>query len=346
MPAVRNLPALTAMRGFAALAVFVYHLWLHALWLDDAPLVGIGYVGVAFFFVLSGFVLAWTYRPGQPVLSFWRRRFARVYPSHLVTLVVAAVLPVVAVTTAGWVALPNVLLVQSFWADDDVVYGMNGVAWSLACEAFFYALFPAVFLAARHRVARWVMPAVLLTGAAGWMIVDPGVRGFFFHFPPARLGEFALGVAVACEVRSGWRPKWVRMAWVVPALAATVGVVAVLAPVRALPNALLAVPFAGLILAAALGDLRGTTRVLGHRWLVYAGEVSFAFYLVHELALVNLQRHLTGTGFVDAVIVLLVACGAAVLLHHVVERPAQRLIAPGGARPTTDRDSALTAATP
>lgn len=347
MPTTRNLPALTSMRAFAALAVFVYHLSLHDVWLRGAPLVGIGYVGVAFFFTLSGFVLAWTYTPGRPG-AFWRRRVARVYPSHVVMLLVAAAVPLVAVTDAWSVAMPNLLLIQSWWADGDVVYGMNGVSWSLACEAFFYALFPVVFVAAaRSRAARWGIPAVLLGAVAVWVVLEPDARTLAFHFPPARLGEFALGVAVACEVRAGWRPRWVRLGWVLPAAAVSVAAVAVLVPITALPNVLLAVPFAGLILAAALGDMRSATRVLSHRWLVYAGEVSFGFYLVHELVLVNLQPYLGG-GMVSAVVILALSAVAAAALHHLVERPMQRLIAPPRAAgaAVVDLEPASATATP
>ena len=54
----RLLPRLTSLRAFAALAVFVFH--LHAEDVASLPwgIARIGGTGVAFFFVLSGFVLA------------------------------------------------------------------------------------------------------------------------------------------------------------------------------------------------------------------------------------------------------------------------------------------------
>jgi len=72
------------------------------------------------------------------------------------------------------------------------------------------------------------------------------------------------------------------------------------------------------------------------RPLVYAGKVSFAFYLVHEMAILNL-RHLLGPGVGTAIIALVVACVAAVVVHHAIELPCQsRLVkALDSARRTT-----------
>src|ERR1700755_2106401 len=87
VPAMTRLPSLTGMRFLAAFLVFAFHATF-ALPLRDTAL-GVhyanlvskaGYVGVGFFFILSGFVLTWTVRPGDSAGQFWRRRFAKVFP--------------------------------------------------------------------------------------------------------------------------------------------------------------------------------------------------------------------------------------------------------------------------
>jgi hypothetical protein len=75
-PGSRLLPRLTALRAFAALAVFVFHLHAHHVASLPWGISAIGGAGVAFFFVLSGFVLAWGTPPGLPARTFYRRRFA------------------------------------------------------------------------------------------------------------------------------------------------------------------------------------------------------------------------------------------------------------------------------
>lgn len=85
-----RLDAITALRWWAALAVFLFHVR------NIVPLPGavaefarFGYLGVAFFFVLSGFVLTWSWRPTVDKRTFYWRRFARVYPLNVVTLLLA-----------------------------------------------------------------------------------------------------------------------------------------------------------------------------------------------------------------------------------------------------------------
>ena len=89
-----RLPALTSLRFLAALHVVMFH--LHALkiyegsgWYHRTAL--IGYVGVSLFYVLSGFILVYTYGGRElKIGKFWQARFARVYPAYLFSLVLTA----------------------------------------------------------------------------------------------------------------------------------------------------------------------------------------------------------------------------------------------------------------
>jgi peptidoglycan/LPS O-acetylase OafA/YrhL len=80
-----RLPALTSLRFFAALHVVCFHFLAFKIvsgerWLGQIS--SIGYVGVSFFFVLSGFILVYTYAGRDiPARDFWRARFARIYPA-------------------------------------------------------------------------------------------------------------------------------------------------------------------------------------------------------------------------------------------------------------------------
>ncbi|MDF8263354.1 acyltransferase family protein [Luteipulveratus flavus] len=324
----RALPSLTSLRAFAAAAVLVFHLMLFGVL--DLPASSIGYTGVGFFFVLSGFVLTWGTAPGTSARRFYRRRFARVYPSHLVTLLVALafLLTIDPRPLRAAVLIPNVLLLQAWAFDPKVVYGMNGPAWSLSCEMAFYLAFPLLVTGLRRLrprvrllVATAYLGAVLALGVAfSWTDI-------WFHAPWARMAEFTLGMVVALAVRDGWRPRGGLVPYLLLTLAA-LGVLAKTGAIHPVTQVLLAPPFALLIAAAAVNDIRGRSGLLGHRGLTYAGEVSFAFYLVHELVI----RHLPdrpSTGVPAAMVVLAVSVISAVLLHHLVERPAQRWISTG-----------------
>ena len=146
-PPLPSLTSLTSLRAWAALLVFCYHLGLGPFaW---APLLAFpfGYVAVSFFFVLSGFVLAWSAHPGASMRRFYMRRLARVYPAHLAVLGVVVALTVVDPTQRGVVSDPvqglkQLLLVNAWTLHDGVVDAWNGVSWSLSVEAFCYLCFP------------------------------------------------------------------------------------------------------------------------------------------------------------------------------------------------------------
>ncbi|HEY5822737.1 MAG TPA: acyltransferase family protein, partial [Cyclobacteriaceae bacterium] len=94
------LTTLTPLRGIAAILVVVFHsnLMLGAfIPTGYTHLIDDGWLWVDFFFVLSGFILAYVYTKdfSQSVKrsAYWKymgSRFARVYPLHFFTLIICA----------------------------------------------------------------------------------------------------------------------------------------------------------------------------------------------------------------------------------------------------------------
>lgn len=99
---------------------------------------------------------------------------------------------------------------------------------------------------------------------------------------------------------------------------------------RAILDALFIPAFALVILAAAHADRRAKAGFTTRRWATYTGEASFAFYLLHELIIVNVYSVVGGASPLRALALSGFALGvcavAAVALHEGVEKPAQRLI--------------------
>lgn len=151
-PAWRRIESLTGLRFLAALLVTAFHVYFSVgarHYPAIAPLfVAVGPSAVSFFFILSGFVLTWSYRPGTPDTTFYRRRFARIAPAHLVTATVTALLFLSLHIHLSPGALLSIPLLQSWFPTSSVYFGLNAVSWSLGCEVFFYALFPLILGAA------------------------------------------------------------------------------------------------------------------------------------------------------------------------------------------------------
>jgi peptidoglycan/LPS O-acetylase OafA/YrhL len=306
------------------LMVFFFHIGHDHLVSRVGPFV-LGGAGVSFFFILSGFVLAWSTAPTIANREFYRRRFARIYPSTFVVLLVSVIVPVVAVSRGPKEFVTSLFLVQAWDPATKIAYGMNGVAWSLSCEMAFYVAFP---FAMRYLVrlaprGRWFLALgyVAIVAIAGVVLARVGHPSALIAWPPARFGEFLLGMVGALEIRRGWRLK-ARCGLVLIAVGITLA--ALDAQGSFYTDFLIPVFFAVIVLAAQR-DLSGVKGVLSSKALVYAGQVSFCFYLVHELMIVNL-RHEVGTGWGVAALALALAIVAAVALHHLVELPFQRLL--------------------
>lgn len=332
-----NLPRLTSLRFFAASGVFMYHLCRIYPGMPLKATSTVGYVGVAFFFVLSGFVLTWStpIYNGVEAKQFWIKRVARVYPSHLAMLVIALLLPARPLPLT-WVAVPpNALLVQSWFPSNDIAFGVNAVSWSLSCEAFFYLCAPLLIsvLNALKPLQRYLAAAAGagVAWSIGLVLAANGFNVYAYHLPIVRIGEFIIGIALALALRDG-----VRLPFRSVCLAGVTTAVMVMVCLRTgqltTVSGILMVPaFAWLIYACAQADLDGVRGVLRLKLLEHLGITSFAFYLVHELVLLNLKPlpwpHGSKLVNLATVIVLWVICQAAAeLLYRGVERPAQRRI--------------------
>jgi len=342
----RDLPSLTGLRFVAALMVFGFHSagygvtttpWWH--------LPQFGFLGVAFFFVLSGVVLTWSTRPGQSAGAFWQRRFARVYPSHAVTAVIAIALYlwVMPPHKPLWAGVLALLLLQAWPPVPVVNSAANGVSWSLSCEAFFYLAFPwlAPTFARLSTTARRVLVGGILAGCASLAIAGSFAFGGrydvpLYENPVVRLGEFALGIALGLSLRDGWVPRVRRRtAWSAAALACVAALALGWArgwPVpRGVSDVLAIGPLSLVLLAYAGRDLRGRESWMGRRAMVYLGQLSFAFYLVHQLVMDTMLKRVvpltdgsvTGALWRTALTFGLSVVGA-VALHHLVELPGQR----------------------
>ncbi|MGQ5633393.1 MULTISPECIES: acyltransferase family protein [unclassified Streptomyces] len=349
------LPSLTGLRWMAALLVFGLHVNNFGYFGGTAGRLvswafGAGATGVSFFFVLSGFVLTWSARPRDHALAFWRRRIARIYPVHLVTLVLALVM---AYTLANQPrptpkqALSNALLLHSWWRP--WWQTLNPVSWSLACEAFFYAAFPLLFLLLRRLGARGSVVLGALSVAAILVLARADAHHWWryalYSFPAARLPEFVLGAVTARLVLLGrWRGPGLEASLAL----AIIGyfLVPQVAPGYSATMCTIA-GFTLLIPAAAMADLHGLPSLWRRRRLVRLGELSFAFYMVH-LLVIRSAAPLLGTkphfgppaGIAVTATVFTVSLGLSWLLYEAVERPARRLLLRPLRRPATQPDRA------
>jgi len=348
---------LDALRGVAALAIVLWHYGGHfrAYPLFDLlmPLYQAGQYAVDFFFVLSGFVLArayWNDRRRRSLPDNIVRRLARIYPLHLVTLLLVAAGQLL--LTQGMDRPPfvtqendlrhfllNLALAQNLGLESG--FSFNGPAWSISTELYVNILFFVLLAYAGRRVG-WVFAGLvlvslgLLAGTGNGSLIRSGEIFFVSGAFVRTVLGFFLGVLLHESVQ--WlRDRGIRPSWLMDLLfAATAGYLVLygratfgLGGPLAYSTVLLCFP---ILIVSAIRS-RVTKVVLCWRPFTYLGDISYSLYLIHFP--VQLLIHiLKASGLLvvaywrpSTLLVFLAVCLAlAALSHRYLELPLQGAI--------------------
>jgi peptidoglycan/LPS O-acetylase OafA/YrhL len=287
-----SLPALTGVRFFAAFYVVLFHVlpFLKARYPLPMPvqiLLSNGSLAVGFFFLLSGFILGYTYeghiQGSADRVRFWQARFARIYPVYLLSLLLSY-----------WFqrglgpgsALAVIFMVQA-WNPfrPDLAGAWNYPAWTLSAEAFFYVSFPFImgwFSRRNTQFLRLVIFLLFLTCVFAHTIVQvlgnvdhTTLAGRLLPLPLMRLPEFLLGVALSLLFLRAKNPRSHPIR--------TYGGAIVTIFLLSLPIghwvSLVIIPFAVLTYDLALGSSI-LAKLLSTPMMTLLGGASYAIYLL------------------------------------------------------------------
>ena len=308
-----------------------------------------GFVGVSFFFMLSGFILCLNYKAKLVnntigFKEFWVARVARVYPLHLFTLLIA-----IPVSLNGFFAakavwfgklLLNVFLLQSFVPDNEVYFAFNGAAWSISDEMFFYLLFPFIVMAffkygRSFRSALFLLPVLIPIGI--YFAPKEWLHHFFYINPLFRIADFLIGILlyhVYEKINTGnfFRSK-------VKATVSEIAAIGLFALFVAFHNEVeqgyryscyywLPIILVIYVFAQQTGYI---STLLSGKVLVLAGEISFSFYLLHQLVFkyigfINAKLFIIHAEYVLVIIIFIVSLIASYLCYRFIEMPANRFV--------------------
>ena len=337
-PPKQGFPLIQGLRAGAALAVAFTHILHDAMQLSPGDtLLGQLYsampwaAGVDVFFVISGFVIAYSSRGlfARPHAAqhFLARRLARIVPLYWV-MTSLFLLEFLAQPGAihGAVGGPAYILKSYAFIPaarpDGQIQPALGLGWTLNYEMFFYAVF-APFLVLRQR------PAILATVScltlfvlAGAFIGLPGTVLTFWSQPI--ILEFCAGMGLALL------PGRLTLPWTLRALLAVAALTALHLHTHEGPERFCAwgLPAVMLVLAASTGKPVSRLPAL-ELWLVRLGDASYALYLVHPFvmrAISLLWTHMHASVLVYAGLCLVLSQAAALAVHKFGERPATRWV--------------------
>jgi peptidoglycan/LPS O-acetylase OafA/YrhL len=294
----KEIDALTGLRGVAAFWVVIYHVhYLDAMSGPVAVLLRHGYLAVDIFFILSGFVMALSYRDlfsaafaikNQCV--FMMRRFARVYPLYFVAT--AACVLVHLHYSSGEFGHPllvdiafNLPLMQS-WG---FAHPIDGPSWSVSTEWAAYLLFPALasFVFGKRRSALLALLTALIVMALLPMLPTPpnaGPRIGPLNIPWAKsiwplvrcLAEFTMGLVTLRAAHSAVVKRYISL----PVLANLVAA-GILGLLLLEGSDVVVVAMIPLLILTLVGGKGYTTHLLASGPALFLGRISYAVYLVH-----------------------------------------------------------------
>jgi peptidoglycan/LPS O-acetylase OafA/YrhL len=339
----RPLKALTGIRFLAAIYVVIYHTKMGPALVEHGHLAAghfflSGYLAVAMFFLLSGFILSYTYagqidEPGD-YRRFWEARFARIWPVYVVSLLLTSMAQF-AFPRLSYI-LPTLLMVQAWNPFDHGMWGAwNYVCWTLSVEAFFYLCFPFY--------QRWIerlgsqkllMSIVIMLGLGVAINSAVNVLGYASHgvlhvvpLPLMRLPEFLAGVGLGnyfLRKTSSAATVSTSGLWTYVSVIVTI---ALLCRARDQWTSLVLITFALLIFGLA-NERTLLARVLSSRIMLFGGAISYSIYLLQApvkdmVRIFADQVHIASvgfrTGFLFALLLLLSA-----ISFKIIEEPARR----------------------
>ncbi len=326
-----------------------------------SPFTDNGFVFVGFFFLLSGFVLAYNYADRALTLNprqFWLARFARLYPIYLLGLAISFQMLQaewqVRSHTQFWEGLLLTPLLLQGWNPLLATY-WNTVGWTLSCELLLYGAFPWVIRAWAVRLpslnsvrtlialflALWIvgmLPHMLYMLLNPDHLTEPITRysyGFWLrslkYTPPSYVCMFLAGITLGklqlqLEINDRQRLGIAAVGLVTIAVFFYTAVPHM--PYILMHGGLLLPLFATLTIG--LSGANPIASVFAWRPLLAIGETTFCLYILHFNS-INLLRNYhvwdrLHLAILDPWITYATALLIAALAHHLVEAPARRYI--------------------
>lgn len=335
-------------RGIAAMLVVMHHLIAnsksHLNYIPFNNFFNWGFVGVDFFFVLSGFIITYVHYDelnsrGVNSWNFFKKRFVRIYPIYWVIAILFLLIYLIStpqfMLDAGLsmdFSSPAIIkiLTESFLLLPNPDIRLVGVAWTLSYEMLFYIVFGVCisygFRFSKIVAASWVVLILLYT----WAKTPGGIYpDFFFNI---LILEFLMGCLVAYLVQSKAK---IPMKYLIPLLiilflflTQTMHING-LVFVRDIVTVTLMGLFFSLITYLAVRFDQSNPAFKFPAFLILIGDASYSIYLSHNMLLSGLTRAFAwltpndeGGAFLPVVVtaIFLITVLIGVFIHLYVEK--------------------------
>ncbi|WP_316930149.1 acyltransferase family protein [Neotamlana sedimentorum] len=246
--------------------------------------------------MLSGFILSYNYREKfltktLSIKRFYLARLARIYPLHLIMFFAALpfTIHIFKMNKLLWIAQSffNLTLTQSFLPKSSIYFSFNGVSWSISNELFFYLLFPFLIVLIYKCRNYKVITAIILI-----MIIPLSVAimpeefyfSFFYINPLFRVLDFIIGILLYFVFE---KVKQRKFNYFRLELFSILLLILFFGLHKGIPDVYRYsyyywLPMSLLIFAFSFQGGK-ISKILSNSTLLYLGEISFGFYMIHQL---------------------------------------------------------------
>lgn len=292
--------SLQSIRFILALLIFHHHYFF------NPHIEQFGTFPVAFFFILSGFLLSVGYTKKIHGESFSYRKFVlkrlvRIYPLNWIGLFLFLLYPILVVVYMGeftaikdLLLIPDLLLLQSWCPYPSVYLSGNSVCWFLSDIVFCYLLFPFIIKNKNylfHHGLFWLILSSYFVGVA--IVKEEYIHGLIYINPIFRLVDFVLGIRLFYFANNLTHKNIVISSINKSVIEFIVILISVLAmsihryvPTRISCASLYWLPSMLLILVFTIHAKNGGgifSKIFNLKGLVNLGSLSFPFYVFHVI---------------------------------------------------------------
>lgn len=294
---------LNFFRGIAALYVAIYHLRYFSTydWFGEFQWIRLGYVGVDFFFLLSGLIISHVYLSKaqhydkKQWLKFYWFRVARLFPVHFTMMVTLLAASLIHPLIEGEAKLPDQEKVLD-WITLSVMvrqwllpesYAWNSPAWSISAEFFVYIIIFPIFAKTSSLLTEKQSTVIAITlglGFLGSLLIGSGTLNATSGSGPIirASGGFLLGVGLYHMVKTKTQtPLWdyaLGLSTIILFLAFYISTQK--NEMRIVTEAILLSGLALLICSAYISS-GALANLLSNPALFWLGEISLSLYLCH-----------------------------------------------------------------
>ncbi|ERI94323.1 acyltransferase [Clostridiales bacterium oral taxon 876 str. F0540] len=301
---------LTSLRFFAIFLVFLSHLgFIRAVpayrYIFD-NIFDEGYLGVTFFFMLSGFVISYNYLRKFKIINskynknFILKRIAHIYPLHFITFFISLPLYIKDVLVNPIknmiIALLNLLLLQSLVPKMSVYFSFNSVSWNLSVFMLLYLVTPILLNSINRFLDNYsyrLLPIVMIVIYFIAFIViyfykDSSANHWLFYISPFfRIIDYTIGLLLGSLFIfiKDVRLKSLAFSLLEPAVLILFIIVFVYHKNihQTYRYGVYYMPIMAIIIFVFAFQRGFISKLLSTSILVALGNISFSFYMIHQL---------------------------------------------------------------